>query len=128
MNLTRQNITFNPPAAIELKAGTATTTLTIFNGVWRRNGQLLSQQTAPSLFIDGTNFTSKLVISNSTYGDSGVYTFMDDRPEVDRGVVTFYVSLPSRDIASESQQAAANELHIDYTPMLTYVAYTIGVV
>ena len=51
--------------------------------------------------INTTQFTSKLVISRTNYGDSGVYQFSDLEPLFGSAAINFSVSLPPRDIQSE---------------------------
>ena len=57
--------------------------------------------------INTTRFTSKLVISPTNYGDSGVYQFDAMESDVPLPSVNFYISLPPRPAESELSPCCA---------------------
>lgn len=78
----------------------------ILSGDWSVGEFLIFQSDPESRFanrvtINHTVFTSKLVISQTNYGDSGVYVFQVLESEFGLPPVNFSIFPPPRDIASE---------------------------
>ena len=103
MAVSPQNITLNPPGPIEMEVSSS---FPLRFGEWSVGGVRISQSStqgplAGRVSINQTRFTSKLVISSTTYGDSGVYEFRYMESEFQLPPVNFYISLPPRNITSE---------------------------
>ena len=62
--------------------------------------------------INTTQFTSKLVISPTNYGDSGVYEFEAVESDVSLPLVNFYISLPPRPAESELSVLCTEVVHV----------------
>ena len=114
MAVSPQNITLNPPGPIEMEVSSS---VPLGFGRWSVGRVSIFQNDpegplAGRVSINQTRFTSKLVISSTTYGDSGVYEFRDVEPEFQLPPVNFFISLPPRDIASEFTVIHSQHWHI----------------
>ena len=114
MAVSPQNITLNPPGPIEMEVSSS---VPLGFGRWSVGRFSIFQNDpegplAGRVSINQTRFTSKLVISSTTYGDSGVYEFRDVEPEFQLPPVNFFISLPPRDIASEFTVIHSQHWHI----------------
>ena len=73
--------------------------------------------------INTTEFTSKLVIFRTNYGDSGVYQFSDLEPLFGSAAINFSVSLPPRDIQSEFAAIHLQpQYNLDWTRFVVFTA------
>ena len=102
-----QNITLNPPEPIEMEISS---TLALVEGPfgfgsWSVGGVVLHENIeglfGERVMINSTSVSSKLVISPTNYGDSGVYVFEEIEADFDSAPINFYISLPPRPVESE---------------------------